>query len=283
MPEQTHQHTDTTTHPHTSHVHAHVHHAAEAHEHSAGKLRTKRDWSALYTPLSIVFAGLLIAVGLFLGLSHGAASNAASAGAGTAATAAVNIKNVKTDGEPYIGSANAPVVMAFWSDYQCPFCKAWETGGVQGIPTPPVMPTLVTQYVNTGKLKIVFKDFQFLGADSTQDGEWARAVWSLYPGQFFAWRTAIYSTDPEENSLTAAQNLARLEKVTGGIQGISVSAIETNVATNKSTYDSEMAADEQEGESYGIQGTPGFITGTQLISGDEALATFTAAIDAQLK
>lgn len=257
---------------HEHHEHAHTH---ETHEHSTGKLRVKRDWTPLYTPISILIAGILIAIGLFLGLSHGAAgSNVAVNGNGTAATATVDIKNVKTDGEPFIGSASAPVTLAYWSDYQCPFCKQFETTSFA---------TIVKDYVDTGKVKVVFKDFQFLGPNSTQDGEWARAVWNLYPSLFFSWRTQMFSTQPEENSLTPAQNLARLENLTAGISGIKVSSIEANVAKNKSTYDAQMAADQQEGESFGIQGTPGFITGTQMISGAEPLATFTSALDAQLK
>ena len=99
---------------------------------------------------------------------------------------------MKTAGDPYIGQANAPVVMAFWSDYQCPYCRAFEVGGVPQITTPAAFPDLVKNYVDTGKLKVVFKDFQFLGQNSIDDGEYARAIWALYPQQFFAWREAMY-------------------------------------------------------------------------------------------
>ncbi len=80
----------------------------------------------------------------------------------------VNIKDVDIKNEPYIGNANAPVVMAYWMDYQCPFCRRFEQE---------TLPTLIEKYVNTGKLKIVFKDFQFLGEDSQAAGLFANAVW----------------------------------------------------------------------------------------------------------
>lgn len=241
----------------------------------------RRDRSALYTPIAIVVAGIFVAGGLFLGLSHG--STPVSAGTqGTAPAAAVNIADVKTAGEPYIGQANAPVVMAFWSDYQCPYCKAFEVGGVPQITTPAAFPDLVKNYVDTGKLKVVFKDFQFLGQNSIDDGEYARAIWALYPQQFFAWREAMYTQQPEENSLTEAANKAHVEKVTQSITGINLAAVEANIAQNKSAYDAAMAADETEGENFGIQGTPGFIIGTTLIAGDEPESQFTAAINAQL-
>ena len=114
-----------------------------------------RDWSNLYTPIAIVIAGIFVAGGLMIGLSHGS-GNAAPAGNQAAAAPSVNIKDVKTDGEPYIGSANAPVVMAFWSDFQCPYCKAFEVGGIPQITTPAAFPDIVKNYVSTGKLKVVW-------------------------------------------------------------------------------------------------------------------------------
>lgn len=244
----------------------------------------RRDMSALYTPLAIIVAGILIGGGLFFGLSR--SGTAASAGTAAAPTPAVNVKNVKTAGEPYIGQQNAPVTLAFWSDYECPYCKAWETGGQAQIPGPAVLPSIISEYVDTGKVKIVFKDFEFLGQNSIYDGEWARAIWALYPQQWFAWRTAMYTQQPDESveePWTQAQNQTHLEQVTATIPGIDISKVEANVAANKTAYDAAMQADESEGEADGIQGTPGFITGTQEIDGDEPLATFQAALDPQLK
>ena len=43
-----------------------------------------------------------------------------------------------------------------------------------------------------------------------------------------------------------------------------------------------MKDDQDEGTSFGIQGTPGFITGTTLIPGADDLSTFKKVIDAQL-
>jgi protein-disulfide isomerase len=238
----------------------------------------------LYTPIAIVVAGIIVA-GAVVGVdfAHPAGSTPAATAQGqTAPAVAVDIKNVKTSSEPYIGNANAPVTMAFWSDYQCPYCKAFEVGGVPQITTPAAFPDIVKNYVDTGKLKVVFKDFQFLGQNSIDDAEYARAIWNLYPAQFFAWREAMYTTQPEENSLSEAANKAHVEKVTGSISGINLQAVEADIAKNKATYDAEMTADETEAASMGINGTPGFIIGTQLIAGDEVYATFKTAIDAAL-
>jgi len=241
----------------------------------------KKDTSALYTPAAIVIAGIIIGAGLLFGL-RGTGAAAPAAGT-TQPTVAVNIKDVKSAGEPFIGSANAPVTLAFWSDYQCPFCKAFEVGGVAGIPGDPALPQIIKTYVDTGKVKILFKDFAFLGNDSITAGEYGRSIWKLYPDQFFAWRTAMYTAQDQEGD----QGFGNAETIDALIQSkfptMDGAKIRADIAANKSAYDAAMAADEAEGQHFGIQGTPGFITGTTEIDGAQAFAAFQAAIDAQLK
>ena len=238
-----------------------------------------RDWASLYLPIAIVLAGALVGRGLFFGLSRGGSS-----GAQTGPTPAkVNIKDVKTAGEPFIGPANAKVVLAFWADFQCPFCKAVETGGVPQITTPAAIPDLIKMYVDTGKMRIVFKDYPFLGKDSITGGEYARAVWDLYPAQYFAFRTAMYNAQDAEGD-TGFGNAVSIDKlIKTKFSQMDGAKIKQTVAANKAKYDTAMDADRVEGTSFGVQGTPAFITGTTLIDGAQALSAFTTAIDAQLK
>ena len=244
-----------------------------------------RDMSALYTPAAIVIAGIFIGGCLFFGLSHSNSSNNAAAAAGgqAAPAIAVDISKVKIDGEPYIGDANAPVVIAFWSDYQCPYCKAFEVGGIPQITTPAAFPTLVTQYVNTGKVKVVFKDFPFLGNDSITAAEYGHAIWALYPSQYFAWRTAMYKAQDQEGD-QGFGNAATIDQlIKNQFSQISDAAVKADIAKNKSKYDAIMQADAAEGSSFGIQGTPGFIIGKTMIAGAQPLSSFTGPIDALLK
>ena len=183
---------------------------------------------------------------------------------------------------PYIGQQNAPVTIAFWSDYQCPYCKAFEVGDKPDIPTDPAMPEIVKNYVDTGKVKVVFMDYPFLGPDSQVDAEYARAVWALYPDKFFAWRSALYTQEPQENSMNATQNIAFLKKVTESISGMDFAKLTADVTTNKSAYDAAIASDKAEGAKAGVNATPSFVIGTQLIAGAYPYATFQAAIDGEL-
>ncbi len=48
------------------------------------------------------------------------------------------------------GSADAPITIVEYSDYQCPFCSRWvdET-----------YPVILQDYIDTGKVRLEFRDF----------------------------------------------------------------------------------------------------------------------------
>ena len=231
----------------------------------------------LAVPIAIVIAGALIA-----GAVYFASIGRAPAGVGAPPPQqAVNIKDVKIAGNPFIGNPDAPVVLAYWSDHQCPYCKAVEVGGIPQIPLTPAIPILIKDYVDAGKLKIVFKDYPFLGPDSTTAALYEHAVWELYPDKFYEWRKALMLAQDEENG--GFGNEESIVKLTNEISGIDGGAVKALVAKKTDVYTKSIEADRAEGASFGIQGTPGFITGTKLIAGAADPSAFKAAIDAQLK
>lgn len=183
----------------------------------------------------------------------------------------VDIKDVKTEGSPYIGNPSAPVTMAIWFDYQCPFCKQFELETVS---------KLYTEYVQTGKLRIVFKDFQFLGPDSETAGLFARAMWEAYPDRFYEWYVAMTEAQDEEHG--GFGDLASIKTLTEGLGGIDVARVEALMNQKKAEYLAAMEADRAEGGSFGIQGTPGAIIGTELVAGAYPYETVKPLIDAQL-
>lgn len=242
--------------------HHHTTHATSA----AGPLP-----QAWLTPAAVLLAGLFIGGAIIWNNVHPSTATPGTGGSGTAP--AVNIKDVSISGEPYIGNPNAPVTIAFWSDYQCPFCKQFEQQ---------TLPTLISQYVDTGKVKVVFFDFAFLGNDSITGAEYGRAVWKLYPNQYFAWRTAMFTAQDAEGD-QGFGNAASIDKLDATVKGLDAAKIKADVAANKATYDAAIAADKAEGQKFGVSATPSFIIGKQLIQGAYPLANFTAAIDPLLK
>ena len=230
-------------------------------------------FSKFSIPIAIVVAGAFIAGAIYL-------SNAGSSTTGAKAPS-VNIKDVKIQADDaIIGDKNAPVTLAYWFDYQCPFCKAVDVGGVPQIPIEPSMPALIKDYVDTGKLKIVFKDYAFLGEDSTTGALYKHAIWELYPEKFYAWHEAMFKAQDEENGGFGDE--ASILKLIRKISGLDADRLKAKVAEKRDEYLKLIEEDQQEGASFGIQGTPGFITGKVLIPGADELKTFKAAIDAQL-
>jgi len=236
------------------------------------------DRSALFLPVSIIIAGLLVGGGLYFGLANG---GSAGQGGTESPAIAVDIKDVNIDGDPYIGKVDAKVVLAYWFDYQCPYCKAVDVGGIPQIPIEPAMPLLIKEYVDTGKLKIVFKDFAFLSEDSTTAALYENAVWNLYPDKFYEWHEAMFRAQDEEHGGFGDE--ASIVALIGGISGMDAAKVKADVAANRAKYEAEIDADRAEGASFGINGTPGFITGKTLIPGAAEISSFKNAIDPQLK
>jgi protein-disulfide isomerase len=233
-----------------------------------------RDYSPFYIPGAIVIAGLIIGVSLIF-----AFGGTQAPGTGTTPTVKVNVEDVEIAGRPYIGEQDAPVTLVAWADYQCPYCKAVEVGHEQ-IPTPPSMPTLIKDYVNTGKLKIVFKDYAFLSEDSNTAALYGHAMWELYPTKYYEWREAMYKAQDEEHA--GFGNETTILALSKKIAGVDSNALKNIVAQKKAEYTALMDADRAEGTKFGITGTPGFITGETLIPGAVGIEQFKAAIDAQL-
>jgi protein-disulfide isomerase len=222
--------------------------------------------------VSIIIAGIIIAGAVVFASKQPAAQPVAATPQQPAAVA-VDVAQVKTDGEAFIGNANAPVTMAYWYDYQCPFCQKNEKE---------TMPQIIKNYVDTGKVKIVFKDYQFLGPDSQTLGKVSRAVWDTTPTKFYQWHKAMFDNQGTENTGWATKE--KILSVTTGVLGDTDAQKVMQLAiTNADAYQKEMDADKAEGTAMGINGTPGAIIGKQLVSGAQPYAAFQLAIETALK
>ncbi len=253
------------------------------------KEHNHKDPSQLSTPQAIVANAIIIAVAVIVAallITHGPFSfggvaqtdtvkkddtSALNSGKNPSVSPDVNTIKVTKD-TPYIGDANAPVVIAYWSDYQCPFCKKFETG---------VMSKVIDQYVKTGKVKIIFKDFSFLGTDSDIALVYAHAVWALYPDSYLAWREAMYKAQDGEN--TGFGDEASVLKLTGTIAGIDATKVQVLADNSKVDYIKMADADKAEANGFNIQGTPTIIVDKNMIQGAVSFDTVDAAIKADLK
>ena len=69
------------------------------------------------------------------------------------AASMINLEN----GSPPLGLESAPITIVKFGDYQCEACYHWFHN---------TRSTLIDNYIETGKAKLVFVDLPFLGRDS---------------------------------------------------------------------------------------------------------------------
>ncbi len=234
-------------------------------------METQTKLNNLSVPVAIIVAGVIIA-GAVVWSSGQRTDTTVAKNPSKTQTQAPDISKVNITGEPFIGNANAPVTIAYWYDYQCPFCQRNEET---------TMPQIIKSYVDTGKVKIVFKDWQFLGPDSQTLGQYSRAVWAIAPDKFYQWHKTIYDNQGTENTGWATQTeiLSITTSVLGAGDTVKVSQL---VKTNGSIYQQEMDADKAEGTAFGVTGTPSFVIGKQLIIGAQPYAVIKQLIDLAL-
>ncbi|MBT8251854.1 MAG: DsbA family protein, partial [Nitrosopumilus sp.] len=61
------------------------------------------------------------------------------------------------NGSPIMGESNAPITILEWGDYQCTFCYKFHQN---------TLDVIYEDFIKTGKVKLVFKDFPLNGPDS---------------------------------------------------------------------------------------------------------------------
>src|SRR5512133_2577445 len=112
--------------------------------------------------VGLVIVGAVVGIALAVG-GNGSSSAATIPTVGSLTNALPNAAAVQREfaGIPQnglvLGSANAPLTMVEYIDLQCPGCRAFETS---------VAPSIVSEFVRAGKLKIEARPLAFIGPDS---------------------------------------------------------------------------------------------------------------------
>jgi protein-disulfide isomerase len=135
-----------------------------------------------------------------------------------------------------LGSPKAPVTMIEYIDLQCPGCRAFETS---------VLPSIVPEFVRTGKLKIEARPIAIIGADSLPARN--AAVAAAQQNRAFNFMQVIYVNQGTEN--TGWLNTAFIEKAAASVPGMDVRAVldgldSTAVKNAGAKIDAEATADQ---------------------------------------
>src|SRR4051794_19813216 len=88
-----------------------------------------------------------------------------------------------------LGDPNAPVTITEYLDLQCPICQQAATTE---------LPTLIANYVKTGKVKLQARTLHFIGDDSTKAARFAAGA--ERQGKLWPFIETFYANQGEENS-----------------------------------------------------------------------------------
>ncbi|HXK14669.1 MAG TPA: thioredoxin domain-containing protein [Gaiellaceae bacterium] len=214
----------------------------------------------------------LLAVVLILVVGKSSTATTTTATAPAIATAAKLFAGIPQHGNT-IGKASAPATLIVYEDPQCPFCREWN---VQ------TLPTVLDQYVRTGKLKLVYRGVVIIGPDSVRGlraiGAAAKQnkLWNLVD--------ALYARQGAENSGWITNSVIVAAASDAGANGPAVVAGmgAPSVGATLTTWQSQAKADR-------LQGTPTFVierppaVSQQLPVQGLDPATFVAALAAALQ
>lgn len=173
-----------------------------------------------------------------------------------------------------LGKPDAPVTVVEFADYQCPFCGKFHEQ---------VEPRIIQEYVSSGKVRFIYRDFAFLdsigGNDSGEShmaAEAARCAGDQ--GKFWEYHTYLYKHQNGENQgAFSNQNLKKFAAA------LSLDTATFNACLDSRKHQAAVVKDTADGRELGVNGTPGTFVNGELIQGALPYENFKAAIEAALR
>ncbi len=165
--------------------------------------------------------------------------------------------------DPELGSANAPITMEIYSDFECPFCIrfAQET-----------WPRIVKEYVATGKVKVVYKFLPLPFHPYARDAA-KFAMCANYHGKFWIYHDLLYEHGRE-------LSLAKIEELALQV-GMTRDQIQWCL-DREPLMEQKLDMVKKEADSKGIRGTPSFWINGTLVRGARPYEYFKNVLDSLL-
>lgn len=167
--------------------------------------------------------------------------------------------------DPVIGSADAPVTIVEFSDFQCPFCASFYNDTFSQIKS---------QYIDTGKVRLVYRDYPLGFHQQAQEAAEA-AQCAHVQGKFWEMHDKIFANGTEwQGDDTTAKNA--FKRYAGEI-GLSAATFASCIDNGEQT--AEVRNDLLVGNSNKVNGTPGFFINGRIVSGAQPFNVFQGIID----
>ena len=176
--------------------------------------------------------------------------------------AAPKVIEVSADNDAVLGDPNAPVTIIEFSDYECPFCGRFYQN---------TMPQLISEYIDTGKAKLIFRDFPLSFHKSAQKASEA-AECAGDQGKYYEMHDKIFEN---QQSITVSDLKVYAEQI-----GLKVD--EFNVCLDTDKHKDEVLQDFRDGQKAGVSGTPSFFINGKMLVGAQPFEAFKKIIDDEL-
>jgi protein-disulfide isomerase/tetratricopeptide (TPR) repeat protein len=158
------------------------------------------------------------------------------------------------------GSAQTPVMIVEFSDFQCPFCRKVQ----------PTLKSLLAKY--DGRVSLAYRDFPLRGMHGQAElgAESSRCAGDQ--GKFWEYHDLLFA-NPEKLNRSGLLDLARSAQ-------LDVGPFASCLSSGK--HRAEVEKDLQDGIRAGVTGTPGFFINGTLLSGAQPESVFEQAIESEL-
>jgi len=146
------------------------------------------------------------------------------------------------NGSPILGDPNAPVTLIEFGDYQCNFCNVHFHNTEH---------RLLENFIKTGKVKMIFKDFTIIGPDSVNAAHGTHCANDQ--GKFWEYHDILYNNwTGENNGWASSDNLLRFA------QEIELDIDQWSDCMIDERYSQIISNSSKDARELGITGTPAF-------------------------
>ncbi len=228
-----------------------------------------RRWSllvALASAFGVVLGVVIIALNMISANAPVAPARPVAVAGSPQAGAAGSVPAARGADRRSVGNPNAPVVITEWSDFQCPACRIYALSRE---------PALEQQYLNTGQVRFVYRNYAFLGPESVWAAEAAEAA--ADQGKYWEYRSLLWQRQRGENLGTF-----RIANLKAFAAELGLNQATFNATLDNQVYEAEVLAEKKEGDAQGINATPTIFVNGRKMQGVPTLESMKAAIEEEL-
>ena len=183
--------------------------------------------------------------------------------------------SVSIDDDPIRGDQNASVTIVEFSDFQCPFCARFH---IQ------TLPLILEQYVKTGKVKLVYRDFPIQNIHPNAISAAVASECAHEQGKYWEYHDTLFENQQVWNNAETTSAITIFKEFATELE---LNQEQFYSCLDSGKYTDEISNDLKDGRTYGITGSPGFFIGNEeigfvKINGAQPFVAFKSIIDSPL-